>query len=365
MDDCVLFDELEIGNHESGNGLRIGVITLNRERQLHALSRGMFPLMQAQLQAWQQLPDLICIVLQSTGDKAFCAGGDVKTMQQQLASDLSEDAKRTLLTDYFSAEYQLDHLLHRFTKPIIVWGDGIIMGGGLGLFMGASHRVVTETARIAMPEISIGLFPDVGATWFLNRLPQPGAGLFLGLTGAVINAKDADYLGLCTALLPRAQKNTLITELLQLPWSAQTDEHGEQINALLARLADDSVFPASNLEAHQPLLTALSQQGDLVSMLSLLEMQGGADPWLQNCCHKLQIGSPISAHVLYRQLTRYSELSLADCFRLELCLAVNIGLRGDFCEGVRALLIDKDNQPDWRYKKVEDVPESFIDALFC
>ncbi len=365
MDDSVLFDELEIGKKGSKDSQIIGVITLNRERQLHALSREMFPLMQAQLQIWQKQNNVVCIVLHSTGDKAFCAGGDIKTMQQQLTSDDSEEEKRALLTDYFSAEYQLDHLLHRFTKPIIVWGDGIIMGGGLGLFMGASHRVVTETARIAMPEISIGLFPDVGATWFLNRLPQPGAGLFLGLTGAVINARDADYLGLSTALLPRAKKDTLITELQQLSWSSQAEEHGGQIDALLARLADDSGFPASNLEPHQPLLTALSQQGDLGSMISLLEEQGNADPWLQACCHKLLTGSPISAHVLYRQLTRYNELSLEDCFRLELCLAVNIGLRGDFREGVRALLVDKDNQPDWRYKKVEDVPETFIDELFC
>lgn len=365
MGDCVLFDELETGKKGSRDGQVIGVITLNRARQLHALSREMFSLMQAQLEVWQQQKNVVCIVLQSTGDKAFCAGGDVKTMQQQLTSNISEEAKQELLTDYFSAEYQLDHLLHCFAKPIIVWGDGIIMGGGLGLFMGASHRVVTETARIAMPEISIGLFPDVGATWFLNRLPKPGAGLFLGLTGAVINGKDAQYLELSTALLSRTKKDDLIKALQQLPWSEEVDKHGAQIDALLASLADDRGFPASNLARHQPLLTALSQQGDLGSMIALLEEQGDAEPWLQACCDKLLTGSPISAHVLYRQLTRYNELSLADCFRLELCLAVNIGLYGDFHEGVRALLVDKDNQPDWRYKKVEEVPEAFIDGLFC
>lgn len=359
MTESVLFDELDCND-----GHTIGVITLNKPRQLHALSADMFPLLQRQLQAWQADSRVVCVLLQSSGDKAFCAGGDVKSLQQHLVNTSGDSAKTALVSDYFVAEYQVDHLLHSFPKPIIVWGDGIIMGGGLGLFMGASHRVVTETARIAMPEITIGLFPDVGATWFLNRLSQPGVGLFLGLTGASINAKDAEYLNLTASLIPAERQPQLVTQLVALNWSEQVNEHSTQLDGVLSGLYDDQTFASANLPAHQTLFTHLSLQPELAAVIDAIQHCEAGDDWLERSTQKLLQGSPISAHILYRQITQYTDLTLADCFRLELDLAVNVCLHGDLVEGVRALLVDKDNQPNWLYKQFTAVPTEFIDRLF-
>lgn len=359
MEASVLFDEVA-----TNDGHVIGIITLNKARQLHALSADMFPLLHQKLLAWQHDKRVVSVLLTSTGERAFCAGGDVKSLQQALVVTEGDEAKQQVVSDYFTAEYQVDHLLHNFGKPLIVWGDGIIMGGGLGLFMGASHRVVTETARIAMPEITIGLFPDVGATWFLNRLPQPGVGLFLGLTGANINAKDAQYLGFSEYLIPSTQKTQLLSDLSKLNWHADAAEHSGQVDSVLHGRYDDSLFADDNLSNHQALFAAMSLKLNLADVISCIETHNHSCTWLQKSVNKLLLGSPISAHILYQQITQYSSLSLADCFRLELDLAVNVCLRGDLVEGVRALLVDKDNQPKWLYQQIPHVPADFIDNLF-
>jgi len=359
MEVSVLFDELA-----TDDGHAIGIITLNKPRQLHALSADMFPLLRQQLLAWQSDNRIVSVLLTSTGDRAFCAGGDVKSLQQALVNTNGNEAKQLVVSEYFTAEYQVDYLLHNFGKPLIVWGDGIIMGGGLGLFMGASHRVVTETARIAMPEITIGLFPDVGATWFLNRLPQPGVGLFLGLTGASINANDAKYLGLSEYLIPAAKYADVMHALISLDWHSDSDLHHHQVDLLLTKQYADVDFAAGNLINHQTLFTQLSAYTDLADVMTCIQAHDNCDPWLQTSIKKLLLGSPISAHILYRQVNQYTQLDLAGCFQLELDLAVNVCLNADLIEGVRALLVDKDNQPNWLYKQIEDVPVDFVDGLF-
>ena len=359
MEASVLFDELA-----TNDGHVIGVITLNKAGQLHALSADMFPLLHQQLLAWQHDHRVVSVLLTSIGEKAFCAGGDVKSLQQALVVTESHEAKQQVVSDYFIAEYQVDHLLHNFGKPLIVWGNGIIMGGGLGLFMGASHRVVTETARIAMPEITIGLFPDVGATWFLNRLPHPGVGLFLGLTGASINAKDAQYLELSEYLIPAAKYADVVDGLTTLDWQSDTALHHQQVDQLLTQHYVDADFVNGNLVNHQALFTQLSAYTELTDVMACIQAHDSRDPWLQTSVKKLLLGSPISAHILYRQVNQYTELSLAACFQLELDLAVNVCLNADLVEGVRALLVDKDNQPNWSYKQINHVPADFVDGLF-
>jgi enoyl-CoA hydratase/carnithine racemase len=359
MEASVLFDELA-----TDDGHVIGIITLNKARQLHALSADMFPLLHQKLLAWQSDNRVVSVLLTSTGDRAFCAGGDVKSLQQMLVNTTGHEAKQQVVSEYFVAEYQVDYLLHNFGKPLIVWGDGIIMGGGLGLFMGASHRVVTETARIAMPEITIGLFPDVGATWFLNRLPQPGVGLFLGLTGTSINANDAKYLGLSEYLIPAAKYADVIQALTTLDWQGDTALHHHQVDQLLTVQYADADFATGNLIKHQALFTQLNTYTELADVMACIQAQDSGDIWLQTSIKKLLLGSPISAHILYRQVNQYTELSLAACFQLELDLAVNVCLNADLVEGVRALLVDKDNQPHWLYQQIADVPVHFMDNLF-
>src|SRR5690606_15192614 len=172
----------------------IGIATLNVPRALNALSLEMIDLLKMQLDDWQQDARIAAVWLDAEGDKAFCAGGDVVRLYQSMV-DTPTGERNHYAEAFFGREYQLDYLLHTYGKPVICWGHGIVMGGGLGLMSGCSHRVVTEKSRIAMPEITIGLHPDVGGSWFLSRMPGR-TGLFLGLTGANINAADALYIGL-------------------------------------------------------------------------------------------------------------------------------------------------------------------------
>jgi len=357
MEDSVLFSE-----YDCQDGHRIGVINLNKPKQLHALSEGMFPLISQQLSQWKSDDALACVILTSTGERAFCAGGDVKSLQQALVKAEDETAQQELVTEYFTKEYTVDHMLHTYAKPIIVWGDGIIMGGGLGLFMGCSHRIVTETARIAMPEITIGLFPDVGATWFLNHLPHAGIGLFLGLTGASINALDAQYLELSSYAIPASQQTSLLESLQAIAW-ADADSH-LLVDRVLESMIDKTSFPQAQLPIYQDFFNKLAMQDDLAAVMALIQQYDCEDKWFTVSRSKLLQGSPISAHLLYRQINQFNHLSLADCFRLELGLAVNICLKGDLQEGVRALLVDKDNQPQWLYRDCNSVPCAFIDEMF-
>lgn len=359
MEQKVLFSE-----YPCQDGKVVASITLNNPRQLHALSAEMFPLLQSQLEEWQSRDEIVCVLLTSVGERAFCAGGDVKSLQQHLTTLDDKQQKKTFVEQYFTMEYQVDHLLHRFSKPVVVWGDGIVMGGGVGLFMGCSHKVVTETTRIAMPEITIGLFPDVGATWFLNHLPQPGVGLFIGLTGASINAKDAAYLEMGDYLIPSHQDADILTCLQQVTWSEDVIAHHEQVDGVLNQFVDDGDFAEANLPSFQGFFDQLDVKNSISAVVEQIKSHVTADAWFTGCQTKLAQGSPISAHILFRQIGRYQHFSLAQSFQLELDLAVNVCLYGDLMEGVRALLVDKDNNPQWIYPTISDVEESVIDRIF-
>ncbi|MDW1632089.1 enoyl-CoA hydratase/isomerase family protein, partial [Vibrio sp. Y176] len=190
-----------------------------------------------QLIKWQHDPHVVCVVLSGAGEKAFCAGGDVRAMYHVMHNE-SKEATVEFCTKYFALEYECDYLIHTYNKPIIGWGEGIVMGGGMGLFMGTSHKVVTPISRLAMPEINIGLYPDVGGTWFLSQI-DPEVGLFLGLTGALVNSSDAVTTGLADWLLLEEQYPTLLKELQKVPWG--TSGAKELVSALLALLEEQII----------------------------------------------------------------------------------------------------------------------------
>ncbi|EWG99884.1 hypothetical protein Q427_22465 [Halomonas sp. BC04] len=178
---AVIFDE-----RPTRDGGRIGVATLNAPKSLNALTLTMAQQLMAKLDAWAVDRSIVAVWLEGAGEKAFCAGGDVVALYRSMTEEgenRGSGRDSVFAETYFTTEYRLDYRIHTYPKPILLWGDGIIMGGGLGLTAGASHRIVTETTRIAMPEITIGLYPDIGASWFLNRMP-PGIGAYLGITGA-------------------------------------------------------------------------------------------------------------------------------------------------------------------------------------
>ena len=182
----------ELSCHSDFN---IGYIQLNSPKTLNALSLEMITCIYSKLLSWQNDQNIVAVFIEGAGDKAFCAGGDVVSLYHDLAYDSPDEQNTNSAQNYFTQEYQLDFLIQQYKKPIITWGNGIVMGGGVGLMVGASHRIVTENTKLAMPEVTIGLFPDVCGSYFLNKMPN-NLGLFVGLTGAMLNAEDAIYSGL-------------------------------------------------------------------------------------------------------------------------------------------------------------------------
>ncbi|WP_339723370.1 enoyl-CoA hydratase/isomerase family protein [uncultured Paraglaciecola sp.] len=361
----VVFDELI-----TECGFKIGHATLNKPAALNALNLPMIRLLTSQLEKWQQDPQIAMVFLDGSGDRAFCAGGDIvsmyKSMQaSQTGNNNSDVTNQLALQEFFTEEYQLDYLIHTFAKPVLVWGNGIIMGGGLGLMSGGSHRIVTETSRIAMPEISIGLYPDVGGSYFLNQMPE-GNGLFLGLTGASINASDALYSHLADYFIPHDAKVSLFARLLSANWQE------ELLQQTLSSICDDfhslhiGQLPQGHLQENQDWLTHLAEQTNVAKAVEyILSANAEDNKWLNKAQNTLRAGSPITAHLVFEQLRRGKDMTLAECFQMELGMSCQCGEFGEFQEGVRALMIDKDNQANWRYQSVEQVPQATVDCFFA
>lgn len=355
---------------ETANGGFIGHIRLNKTSALNAIDLSMVRRIDAQLMEWQNEDDLLCIVLDAVGEKAFCAGGDVVSMYNAMHQEPGKTP--AFLQDFFNFEYQLDFRIHTYDKPIIVWGQGIVMGGGLGLFNGASHRVVTGNSRIAMPEITIGLYPDVGGSWFLNRMPGK-LGLFLGLTGASINATDALYCELADFFVGHHSSDDCLDALKRQPWpedrgSKNAIREMHNVVSDVLRTFDDLAVadkPTGQLAKHRDAIDNACDSASLQTVVdNILSLPSENDKWLSKAQASLRHGSPITAHIVDQQLKRAPGMSLGDCFRMELDLSCRCGEFGEFAEGVRALLIDKDMQPKWRFATIADVPHDVINWFF-
>ncbi|WP_371377517.1 enoyl-CoA hydratase/isomerase family protein [Thalassotalea aquiviva] len=358
MSDVVLFELLKCSN-----GKHIGIATLNSEKSLNALSHNMVKSLYPKLKSWQQDDNIVAVVLQGTGSKAFCAGGDVVHLYHNLPNQQGDSAPD--VEAFFTDEYKLDFLIHTFEKPFIVWGHGIVMGGGLGLMVGGSHRIVTENTKIAMPEISIGLYPDVGATYFLNKMPD-NCGLFLGLTGATMNAADAIYTNLADNFITNDKKSEFIMKLIMINWCESLALNHQRVSHLLHDLEEKCMvhIPGSNVKKHQTLISELTSADTLGEIVEAIKSKEIDDQWFNKAQKSLSHGSPVSAQLTYRQLQEGKDMTLADCFRLELGISTKCSEFGEFKEGVRALLIEKDNKPSWKYPSVEAVAEQDIEWFF-
>ncbi|QTH64429.1 enoyl-CoA hydratase/isomerase family protein [Psychrosphaera ytuae] len=359
MSESVLYKELE-----SISDKKVGFATLNAERSLNALSLEMVESLYAKLLEWQERSDVAVVVIQGAGQKAFCAGGDVVQLHNAAVSAGEGNIARDV-EQFFTKEYKLDYLIHKFDKPILLWGHGIVMGGGLGLLAGASHRVVTERSRIAMPEITIGLYPDVGGSYFLNKMP-PGVGMFLGLTGASINAADAKFVKLADHFVSSSRHESIVEHLLTIAWGNTVALNHQKLTDLLSELEveDKLQIPEGNIAKFSDYMETLDGIDSSSAAIASILDQTFDDSWFKKAQASLAHGSPLSARIIKRQIDLGKTMSLADSFRLELGLSVNCAAIGDFAEGVRALLIDKDNNPNWKFATIHDVTDEFIDQFF-
>ena len=341
----------------AAGGKRIAVATLDAPKSLHALTLEMIRLLDAALQRWAADPAIACVELQSSTDKAFCAGGDVRGLRDAILAAPGVVPNPTA-QDFFSEEYRLDHRIHTYGKPLLVWGGCIVMGGGLGLMAGASHRVVTETTRIAMPEITIGLFPDVGGSWFLPRMPGR-SGLFLGLTGAPLNAGDALFTGLADYFVLQQDRDRVIAAWCAADWQAcSADLRVDDV--LRGFRATAEVLPASEVRANFGAIQQLTDARSLDEGLRAIRSYDGESLWLQRAAKSLAAGAPSSAALVWAMQDKARHLGLADVFRLELVVALRCCAHPDFAEGVRALLIDKDNAPQWQAVSADSTALHFV-----
>lgn len=357
------------GTLTADNGHRIGMITLNAEKTLNALSLDMIDLIAEQLAAWSTDENVAIIMMQAAGEKAFCAGGDLQNLYQSMlthhASAEKDDIRANQYAcDFFDREYRLDYFIHTYPKPILCWGHGIVMGGGIGLMAGASHRVVTEKSRLAMPEIGIGLFPDVGGSYFLNRMPGK-LGLFLALTGAMINAMDAKFAKLADYAIAQVDKPKVLDLILRQPWGTTHDENSQLLDIVLRSSEIKLEIVKGPLQVHFEAINELCNKENLLQIVEAIITLDPEEAWLKKAVTSLKAGSPSSVHLANLLLNQTANSSLADVFRIEYLAALHSAARSDFAEGIRALLIDKDLKPQWHPATHAEITDEWVNGFIA
>ena len=333
----------------------MAIITLNRPEALNALSLEMILRLRTLFGEFSADPNVFAVLIRGAGEKAFCAGGDIRALYKSFKNSGS------LHSEFFAAEYPLDYLLYSYPKPYAALLDGITLGGGMGISQGSNLRIVGERTQMAMPEVAIGFFPDVGGSYFLSRLPGM-LGRYLALTGLKINAADALYSRLADVYLPPAAIASAADDLATLRWST---EHFADLQRFLHKRAA-APMSSPTLPALREAIDGHFSKNSVAAILSSLEAEsrGAHSAWAKATAELMRSRSPTLLSVTLRQLQRGANLSLADCFRMELGMAAHSFEQGDFLEGVRAVLIDKDNKPNWQPNRIEDVTEPMIDAFF-
>lgn len=320
----------------------VGEIVLDRPKALNALDQSMIDDLHETLTAWADDDSVEIVLVTSSSDRAFCAGGDIRAIRDSaLAGDTAA------VTKYFASEYRVNQLIAEYPKPYVALVDGAAMGGGLGISVHGEIRVVTEKALIAMPETAIGFFPDVGASYFLPRLPA-GVGMWLGLTGARVRGSDAVAIGLATHYVPSDQ----------LAGVADVIRSGAGLAEALADHRDP-------VESTLPLRKIADYFGD-VSVDAVVGGLRGAvgDDWAEEMVALLDSASPTSLFVTARLIEEGGSSSLAECLERELSTAEKITAHPDFAEGVRAVLVDKDRNPSFVPSTIDEVsPEAVAEIV--
>ncbi|MCP5081688.1 MAG: enoyl-CoA hydratase/isomerase family protein [Alphaproteobacteria bacterium] len=322
---------------------RAGVITLNRPKALNALTLGMVREMHPQLERWADDDRVHQIIIKAAGDKAFCAGGDIRALY-----DWGLARNRNFL-DFYREEYLLNTFIKRYPKPYIALIDGIDMGGGVGVSIHGSHRVATERLTFAMPETGIGLFPDVGGTYFLPRLPGE-LGMFMALTGARLKAPDALYAGLATHYVPSGRLIALEEAL------SSTDDVEEVLKGFSA------ACDASKFEDLQAQIDGHFSKDSVEAIIKSLKKD--KSEWAAKQIAIMASKSPTSQKIAYRQVRDGAKASFEGCMKIEWRMVNRIYEGHDFFEGIRAVVVDKDNQPAWKPGALEEVEEKDIERYF-
>ncbi|WP_019139675.1 enoyl-CoA hydratase/isomerase family protein [Noviherbaspirillum massiliense] len=337
---------------------RTGFITLDRPKALNSLSLDMVRALTACLLAWRDEPKLAAVVIHSSSEKAFCAGGDIRFFYEAGRSTPLDGS--ALLEDFFTEEYALNHLIRYYPKPYIAVMDGIVMGGGMGIAQGNPAnclRIVTERTKMAMPEVNIGLFPDVGGSYFLSRAPGQ-IGAYLGVTGEIIAAADALHAGLADVFLPSAQLPALM-DLLASDGAADLHKAALDFSASFQSQAD----PANSvLAANRSLIDSCFDHDSVQSIIDALRHSDSS--FAQKTLATMSKRSPLMMCVTLSQIRRGAGMTVAECLRMERNLVRRVFEHGEVLEGVRSVVIDKDNAPQWNPATLNEVSPQMVERFF-
>jgi enoyl-CoA hydratase len=327
---------------------------MNRPKALNALTYAMVGRIWDALLEWRDDPKVEFVLLDGAGDRGLCAGGDVRSLY-----DARAEGSR-LARAFWSEEYRLNALIGRYPKPYVAVMDGIVMGGGIGLSAHGDHRIVTERSRLAMPETGIGLIPDVGGTWLLSHAPgrrgmARETGTYLALTGRQFNGTEALDLGFANVLIMSARVPDALREM---------SEDGHPDGAMIRNNSTTDEAPQSSLHALASSIDAAFAFDRVEDIIARLESMPGE--WASRTLAELRSKSPLALKLTLAALRRARQfVSLEECLNMEYRLTVRLYEHGEFLEGVRALLVDKDRTPKWNPPRLEDVTPAMVEAFFA
>ncbi len=334
---------------------RAGHLSLCRPKALHALTLDMVHAMTEALLKWRDYPAVDTVIIDHAaspdGDpkmsRGFCAGGDIAFLRNSALNDGGVSGRQ-----FFHDEYQLNHLIFTYPKPVVTFMDGITMGGGVGIAGPSQFRIATENTKLAMPETGIGLFPDVGGGWYLSRLPGR-LGAFLALTGARLDGAECLWAGLATHYIAHENLAEAKARIAQQP---------EELETILDALSSSP--PEARLAGNFDIINRLFASDRYEDILAALKADGRE--WAKKELETLATKSPQTCKVALRQLATSAKLAdFADNMRMEYRIGARVLLRPDFAEGVRAVIVDKDNAPKWNPARPEDVTDDLLDAIFA
>lgn len=329
----------------------LGLLTLNRPKALNALTHEMCVAIYEQLQEWERDPDIKTVMVQGAGEKAFCAGGDIRAIYE------ARHDRNLLIKRFFWDEYRLDHQIFHYPQPYIALLDGITMGGGVGISILGSHRIATERFMFAMPETSIGFFPDVGGSYFLPRCPGQ-TGIYLGLTGERINAANAIYLGLVNHYV----SSDKLPELID---AVATSNLGTDAPTMITQLIESACsYPGdAPLADHRNDIDFCFKFDTIEEILNALQQRD--NEWCSKTAALLLTKSPTSLKVTLKQLRLGKNLNLDQCLQMEYRMVIQFLKGHDLYEGIRAVIIEKDQKPKWQPSELSKITEDDVDSYFA
>ncbi len=337
---------------------RMGVLTLDRPAALNALSIGMIRAMTRALLAWRENPNVDAVLVQSSSERSFCAGGDIRFLYE--AGRSTPETGSPAMEDFFTEEYILDHLIHHYPKPYISLMDGIVMGGGMGIGQNGTAcrtRIVTERTKMAMPEVKIGMFPDVGGSYFLSRTPGQ-VGTYLGVAGEVIGAVDALYAGLADVFIPSPQLPALMERL-----KTTTAKNSHATIREFAAPFQAQAAPDKGIFAVQRVRIERHFSHDSVPAI-MTSLEEDAEPFAQQTLAAMKTRSPLMMCVTLEQIRRGATMLMADCLRMERSMVRYCYACGEVLEGIRAMVIAKDHAPRWTPAALHEVTPEMVESFF-